>query len=99
MESRANASATVNTVGFLYLFQPFPGLIVLRKSPLFLFEFASVHKHATILDPSLVSQMKHLVIHHVFHDKRGNFRHVKDAADEDGVVCGIVATENVARPL
>ena len=44
-------------------------------------------------------QVKHLVVDDEFNHKAGNTRMIEHATDDNRIVCGIIVTEPISRPL
>ncbi len=76
--------------------EEFPGLCELGKEALFGLELAGVDAAAACLDAHGVLEVQHLVVEEVFDGVAGCVGAVEDAADDDGVVCGVVVAEHTA---
>jgi hypothetical protein len=57
----------------------------------------SVHAAAAAAQLYRVPKVQHLVVDEIFHSVAGDFGSIKDAADDDGVVGGIVVSQALAR--
>lgn len=69
----------------------------MQKAALFLLELRSVNDDPGLVNHGLMLYVKHLVEHHVFDDIARDGRRIENAADVDGVACGVVTAENVTR--
>src|ERR1700746_715533 len=71
------------------------GRLELRKLLFFGAELGGVHATPRTAEPDRMPKVQHLVIDDVLHHVAGNRGVVKDAADDDGIVGGIVMPEQV----
>ena len=69
------------------------------KTALFDLEFRCMCDDAGIVNTGLMFHVKHFVKHHILDDVQWDTRRVKDAADEDRMVGGIISAKHIARLL
>ena len=69
------------------------GFFQLREAGFFGFEGGGVDAAAETAPPDRVLEVKHLVVEKIFEGVKGAGRTVEDAADDDGVVGGVVMAE------
>src|SRR5579871_6701983 len=72
-------------------------LVYAREQLFFGLEFGGVDATAAAAQLYGMLQVQHLVVDDVFEDELGDRGVIEDPADDDGVVRGIVVTEDAAR--
>src|SRR3954471_14584924 len=80
----------------LQLLKPGFRLTVMHESLFFRLEFGGVHDDSRIMNSRMMLHMQHLVEHHVFGHVMGDIRGIENPADEDRIVRGVEAAQNVA---
>ena len=69
------------------------------ETTLFDLELRSVYDDPGIVNTGLMLQVKHFVKHHILEDVWWDTRRVKDAADKDRMVSGIISAKYIPRLL
>ncbi len=72
-------------------------LVELREQLFFFLELRGMNAAARSAELDRMLEVKHLVVNDVFDDIAGHANVIEDAADDDGVVRGIVMSEHIAR--
>ena len=82
--------------GWLKVFEVGFGFVELREETLFGLELAGVDAAAPGFDADGVFEVEHLVVEEVLDGAARSIRAVEDAADDDGVVGGVVVAQHAA---
>src|SRR4051794_1163494 len=68
----------------------------MREEAFFGLELTRVYASPSSLDANGMFEVKHLVVEQVFYGRTRGIWSIEDAADDDGVVGGVVVTEHTA---